>query len=67
MLVPAEGVLMYLDPEGLRSFLDSSPSGSGAGTELAADYFHPRVALGGRLGARPYAVAHPRADGGGSR
>ncbi|MEV7511721.1 class I SAM-dependent methyltransferase [Streptomyces sp. NPDC091201] len=122
VLVLAEGVLMYLDPEGLRSFLDSSRSAFGAGTELAADYFHPRVALGGRhpitratgarfrsgardgralartapgwravaehpvmerigtahrlaaglfraltLGARPYAVAHLRADGGGGR
>ncbi|MGP3689710.1 class I SAM-dependent methyltransferase [Streptomyces sp. IBSNAI002] len=47
VLVLAEGVLMYLDPAGLRDFLASCRSAFPA-AELVADYFHPRVALSGR-------------------
>ncbi|MER7760517.1 class I SAM-dependent methyltransferase [Streptomyces sp. NPDC097619] len=48
VLVLTEGVLMYLEPEGLRSFLDDCRAAFGPGTELVADYFHPRIALSGR-------------------
>ncbi|MFI7357785.1 hypothetical protein ACIBTP_28175 [Streptomyces avidinii] len=47
VLVLAEGVLMYLDPAGLRSFLLSCRSAFPA-AELVADFFHPKVALSGR-------------------
>ncbi|MER6312384.1 class I SAM-dependent methyltransferase [Streptomyces sp. NPDC001581] len=47
VLVLAEGVLMYLDPAGLRSFLVSCRSAFPA-AELVADFFHPKVALSGR-------------------
>lgn len=46
-LVVAEGLLMYLDDAGLRSFLTAVatlPAGSG----LGADVFHPRIALSGK-------------------
>ncbi|MEU8779638.1 class I SAM-dependent methyltransferase [Streptomyces sp. NPDC048606] len=48
VLVIAEGLLMYLDPPGLRHFLGSGRTAFGPDTELVADYFHPRIALGGR-------------------
>ncbi|MGZ9928628.1 class I SAM-dependent methyltransferase [Streptomyces sp. NC-S4] len=47
VLVLAEGVLMYLDPVGLRSFLASCRSAFPA-AELVADFFHPKIALSGR-------------------
>ncbi|MFE5674792.1 class I SAM-dependent methyltransferase [Streptomyces erythrochromogenes] len=47
VLVLAEGVLMYLDPTGLRAFLTSCREAF-PGAELVADYFHPKVALSGR-------------------
>lgn len=47
-LVVAEGVLMYLDPDGLTTFLTDVRDRFGPGTELVADYFHPRIALSGR-------------------
>ncbi len=47
-MVVAEGVLMYLRPEGLTTFLSQVRDHFGAGTELLADYFHPRIALSGR-------------------
>ncbi|MFF3013186.1 class I SAM-dependent methyltransferase [Streptomyces sp. NPDC057939] len=47
VLVLTEGVLMYLDPAGLRSFLVSCRTAFPA-AELVADYFHPKVALSGR-------------------
>ncbi|MFB6576445.1 class I SAM-dependent methyltransferase [Streptomyces sp. NPDC056402] len=47
VLVLAEGVLMYLDPAGLKSFLTSCRSAFPT-AELVADFFHPKVALSGR-------------------
>ncbi|MFD7032837.1 class I SAM-dependent methyltransferase [Streptomyces sp. NPDC059917] len=47
VLVLTEGVLMYLDPAGLRAFLLSCRAAFPA-AELVADYFHPKVALSGR-------------------
>lgn len=47
-LVIAEGVLMYLDPEGLATFLAEVRDHFGPGTEILADYFHPRIALSDR-------------------
>ncbi|MFE1871671.1 class I SAM-dependent methyltransferase [Streptomyces sp. NPDC059496] len=47
VLVLAEGVLMYLDPAGLKAFLTSCRSAFPA-AELVADFFHPKVALSGR-------------------
>lgn len=43
-LVVAEGVLMYLDDAGLRGFLTGAAS-LPAGSEVAADVFHSKVAL----------------------
>ncbi|MFT2016359.1 class I SAM-dependent methyltransferase [Streptomyces sp. 796.1] len=48
VLVLAEGVLMYLDPEDVRTCLRAARAAFGPGTELAADYFHPRLALSDR-------------------
>lgn len=48
VLVLAEGVLMYLEPEGLASFLRTCHRELGPGTELVADYMHPRIALSDR-------------------
>lgn len=47
VLVLTEGVLMYLDPAGLRSFLVSCRTAFPA-AELVADCFHPRIALSDR-------------------
>ncbi|MFI2026359.1 class I SAM-dependent methyltransferase [Streptomyces buecherae] len=44
VLVLAEGVLMYLAPDGVRTCLDAIRATFGPGTELAADYFHPKLA-----------------------
>lgn len=46
VLVLTEGVLTYLDPAGLRSFLVSCRTAFPA-AELVADHFHPRIALSG--------------------
>ncbi|MEU5164045.1 class I SAM-dependent methyltransferase [Streptomyces sp. NPDC020875] len=48
VLVLAEGVLMYLEPGELTSFLDVCRRAFGPGTEVVADYFHPRIALSDR-------------------
>jgi O-methyltransferase len=48
VLILAEGVLMYLDGAELAGFLGSAHQRFGSGTELVADYFHPRIALSGR-------------------
>ncbi|MCM2390499.1 class I SAM-dependent methyltransferase [Streptomyces albipurpureus] len=48
VLVIAEGLLMYFEPDGLRFFLDSCRTAFGPGAELAGDYFHPRLALSDR-------------------
>lgn len=48
VLVVAEGVLMYLDRDQVTAFFDSAHRRFGTGTEVVADYFHPRVALSGR-------------------
>ncbi len=46
-IVVAEGVLMYLDPEGLAGFL-AGAARLPAGSEVVADVFHPKVALSDR-------------------
>jgi O-methyltransferase len=46
-LLIAEGVLMYLDPAGLTGFLGSAREHFGAGLDLVADYFHPKLAFSG--------------------
>jgi O-methyltransferase len=46
-LLIAEGVLMYLDPAGLTGFLGSAREHFGAGLDLLADYFHPKLAFSG--------------------
>lgn len=46
-LVLAEGVLMYLDDDGLDGFL-TAVAGLTAGSEVVADVFHRRIALSGK-------------------
>lgn len=46
-IVLAEGVLMYLDDEGLRGFL-GGVAALASGSEAVADVFHPRIAKSGR-------------------
>ncbi|MFI6350372.1 alpha/beta fold hydrolase [Streptomyces sp. NPDC050560] len=48
VLVLAEGVVMYFDEPGLAGFLGGAYDRFGPGTELVADYFHPKIALSGR-------------------
>jgi O-methyltransferase len=48
VLVVAEGLIMYLEPGELAFLLRSCRDAFGPGTRLAADYFHPRIALGDR-------------------
>ncbi|WP_051102688.1 class I SAM-dependent methyltransferase [Parafrankia elaeagni] len=43
VLLIAEGVIMYFGAAGLRIFLTEALR-AGSGTELVADYFHPRIA-----------------------
>ncbi|MCX4684374.1 class I SAM-dependent methyltransferase [Kitasatospora purpeofusca] len=47
VLVLAEGVLMYLAPAEVTGFLADTRRHLGPGTRLAADFFHPWVALSG--------------------
>lgn len=47
-VVLAEGVLMYVDPPGLAAFLTEVRDRLGPGTEVAGDYFHPKVAASDR-------------------
>lgn len=46
-IVVAEGLLMYLDDDGLAGFL-AGAARLPAGSEVVADVFHPKVALSGR-------------------
>ncbi|SDT80574.1 O-methyltransferase [Streptomyces sp. TLI_053] len=46
-LVIAEGVLMYLSPAEVTGFLGDVRRHLGPGTRLAADFFHPWIALSG--------------------
>ncbi|MFD9061657.1 class I SAM-dependent methyltransferase [Kitasatospora purpeofusca] len=47
VLVLAEGVLMYLAPAEVTGFLADTRRHLGPGTRLAADFFHPWIALSG--------------------